>query len=95
MFLGGGSRNNIQSNRASPALMQMGKRNANGEGKMSSYYPAVSALVFAAVALGHLTRLLQRWPVQLGPWSVPMSVSWIGLPISALLAIWGLTQSGH
>ena len=62
---------------------------------MSSYYAAVSALIFAVVALGHLTRLLQRWPVQAGPWSVPMSVSWFGLPISALLAIWGFTQLGQ
>jgi hypothetical protein len=59
---------------------------------MSSYYAAVSALIFAVVALAHLTRVLQRWPVQIGPWFVPMSVSWIGLAISALLAIWGFLQ---
>jgi hypothetical protein len=62
---------------------------------MSSYYAAVSALIFAVVALAHLTRLLQRWPVQVGPWSVPMSVSWFGLAISALLAIWGFMQLGQ
>jgi hypothetical protein len=30
--------------------------------------------------------------VQLGPYSVPMSVSWAGLVISALLSIWGFMQ---
>ena len=59
---------------------------------MSSLYTAVSALVFAVVALAHLTRVLKRWPAQIGPWSVPMSISWIGLPISGLLAIWGFMQ---
>ena len=58
-------------------------------------YAAVSASIFAAVAFGHLWRLLLRWPVLIGPFSVPMSVSKIGLPISALLAFWGFMQSGH
>jgi len=52
-------------------------------------------LIFAVVAVGHLTRLLKRWPVQIGPVSVPMSVSWIGLPIAALISIWGFMQLGH
>ena len=62
---------------------------------MSSYYAAVSALIFAVVAVGHLTRLLKRWPVQIGPLSVSMSVSRIGLPIAALISIWGFMQLGH
>jgi hypothetical protein len=61
---------------------------------MSSIYLAVSALVFAAVALGHLTRLLKRWDVRIGPHALPMSMSWIGLPLSALLALWGFTLAG-
>jgi hypothetical protein len=59
---------------------------------MSNYYAAASACIFAVMALGHLTRLLRRWPVQVGPWSIPISVSWFGLPVSALLALWGLMQ---
>lgn len=58
-------------------------------------YGAVSGSIFAAVAFGHLWRLLTRWPVQIGPFSIPMSVSKIGLPISALLSIWGFLQSGR
>jgi hypothetical protein len=59
---------------------------------MSSAYAVISTLIFAVVAFVHLARLLKRWSVQIGPYSVPLSVSWFGLPISALLAIWGCTQ---
>jgi hypothetical protein len=59
---------------------------------MPHYYAAVSAFVFAIVALAHLARLLKRWHVQIGSFSVPMSVSWIGLVAAALLAFWGVAQ---
>ena len=63
--------------------------------KMSNFYAVVSALIFAAVAFAHLMRLLKRLPVQVGSLSVPMSVSWIGLPVATLLAFWGFMQLGH
>jgi uncharacterized membrane protein len=59
---------------------------------MSNYYAIVSALIFALVALAHLVRLIKHWTVQIGPTSVPMSVSWVGLIVAALLAIWGFYQ---
>jgi len=59
---------------------------------MSAYYAAVSALIFAIVAFAHLMRLMKRWPVQVGALAVPMSVSWLGLAVAALLAIWGFMQ---
>jgi hypothetical protein len=62
---------------------------------MSNYYAAVSALIFAVVALAHLLRIVKQWAVQIGPFAVSMSVSWIGLVIAALLAIWGFMQSGQ
>jgi hypothetical protein len=62
---------------------------------MSNYYAAISALIFALVALGHLLRIVKRWTVQIGPLAVPMSVSWIGLLITALLSIWGFMQLGQ
>jgi hypothetical protein len=62
---------------------------------MSNSYATVSALVFTLVAVVHLARLVKSWPVQVGSFAVPMSVSWIGLPVSALLAIWGFMQFGH
>ena len=60
---------------------------------MSHYYAAVSAFIFGVVALAHIARLINRWKVQIGSLAVPMSVSWIGLGVAALLAFWGLTQS--
>jgi hypothetical protein len=62
--------------------------------KVSSYYAAISALIFAVVALVHLLRILKQWTVQIGSLSVSMSVSWLGLVIAALLSIWGFMQLG-
>jgi hypothetical protein len=62
---------------------------------MSTYYAVISALVFAVVAVAHLIRLVNRWAVQLGPYAVPMSVSWIGLVIAALISVWGFAQLAH
>ena len=62
------------------------------EEPMSTYYALVSSLIFAVVAGAHLLRLLNQWAVQLGPFSVPMSVSWAGVVISALLSMWGFMQ---
>ena len=59
---------------------------------MPNSYTIVSALTFALVAIAHLVRLVKQWAVQIGPTSVPMSVSWIGLIVAALLAIWGFYQ---
>ena len=60
-----------------------------------TYYAVVSALIFAVVAVAHAIRLVNRWPVEVGPFSVPMSVSWIGLVIAALISAWGFAQLGH
>jgi hypothetical protein len=62
--------------------------------KVSNYYAAVSALIFAVVALAHLGIILKQWTVQIGSLAVPMSVSWIGLVIAALLPIWDFLQLG-
>ena len=58
---------------------------------MSSYI-AVSALIFAVVAIAHLIRLARRFPVQIGSFVVPISASWVGLLVASLMAIWGFMQ---
>jgi hypothetical protein len=65
-----------------------------GENKMWKSYAIVSALIFAVVALAHLVRLLNRWPVVIGPYQVPMNVSWVALVVSAVIAIWGFVSMG-
>jgi hypothetical protein len=62
---------------------------------MLKSYVAVSALIFAIVALAHLARLLNRWPVVIGPYQVSMNVSWVALVVSALIAIWGFVTVGR
>ena len=62
---------------------------------MSNSYAAVSALIFAVVAIMHVVRLVNRRSVAIGPYSVSMNVSWAGLVVAALLAIWGFMQLPH
>jgi hypothetical protein len=59
------------------------------ENKMSAD-AAITALIFAIVALAHIVRIINRWAVQIGPFSVSMSVSWVGFVVATLLAILGL-----
>ena len=54
---------------------------------MSQSYAAVSALIFALVAVGHVVRLVNRWTVAIGRYNVSMNVSWGALVVAALLAI--------
>ena len=59
---------------------------------MWNAYAAVSALIFTIVAVMHLVRIINRWPVVIGPRNISMNVSWAGLVVAALLAIWGFMQ---
>jgi hypothetical protein len=56
---------------------------------MSNAYAAVSALLFAILAVMHLVRIIGRWSVVIGPNNISMNVSWVALVVSALLSIWG------
>jgi hypothetical protein len=58
---------------------------------MGEPYVAISAIIFALVAIGHLVRIARGWTVQIGPHTIPMSLSWAGLVVAAALAIWGGT----
>ena len=58
---------------------------------MLKSYVAISAIIFALVAIGHVIRIVQGWQVQLGDIGVAMSVSWVALVVSAALAVWGGT----
>ena len=48
---------------------------------MSQSYAAVSALIFALVAVAHVLRLVNRW-----------TVARAGFVVAALIAIWGFMQ---
>jgi hypothetical protein len=53
-------------------------------------YLVVSSVLFGAVALLHLLRLIYGWPAVIGTTSMPLWVSVIGLVIAGGLCIWGL-----
>lgn len=55
-------------------------------------YCGVSATLFTFVALAHLTRLINGWSVEIVAVNVPMSVSWVGIVVTASLAAWGFSQ---
>jgi hypothetical protein len=59
---------------------------------MSNAYAAVSALLFAILAVMHLVRIIDRWSVVIGPNNISMNVSWVALVVSALLSIWGFAN---
>lgn len=51
-------------------------------------YCLVSGVLFALVALAHLLRVINGMSVQVDDYLVPMSVSWIGTVVPAVLAVW-------
>jgi hypothetical protein len=51
-------------------------------------YLTLSALIFAVVALAHLTRALAAWTIVIGPWTVPVALSWVGAIAAAALSGW-------
>jgi len=55
---------------------------------MQGNYARVSGVVFGVVALVQALRLFERWPVQVGPFAVPMWFSWIALLVAGGLCIW-------
>ncbi len=57
-------------------------------------YCVVSGIVFTFVALAHLARLVYGWPIQIEDMMIPMWVSWAGMIITAMLALWAFKSSG-
>jgi hypothetical protein len=53
-------------------------------------YCAVTAVVFAFVAIMHLVRALQAWPVTIGSWSAPVALSWCAVLVGASLSVWAM-----
>jgi hypothetical protein len=52
-------------------------------------YCMVAGVIFTLVALFHLLRIFEDWPVIIGDWSVPKSVSWAALVVAGGLALLG------
>ena len=53
-------------------------------------YLVISATVFAVVAAAHLVRAIKAWPITVGPWNVPVELSWLGATATAALSLWAI-----
>ncbi len=51
-------------------------------------YCIVSGTLFALVALAHLLRIVYGMSVKVDEFAVPMLVSWVGLIVPGVLAVW-------
>ncbi len=55
----------------------------------SKLYLALSGTIFLLVAVLHWLRLVYQWPVVVGPWTVPLWLSYAGLPVASGYCVWG------
>lgn len=60
---------------------------------MKRAYGAITAVIFFAIAMAHLSRLIVGWEVTIANWVVPQWVSVAGLIIAGLLSLWGFKLS--
>ncbi len=51
-------------------------------------YLYISGTIFGIVAILHLVRVINGWDFVLGPWSLPMIVSWLGTIGPGFLSVW-------
>ena len=59
-------------------------------------YCLTTGIIFIAIALLHLLRIVYGWKAAIGPWPVPDSVSWVALVVAGYLGYEGvrLARSG-
>jgi len=51
-------------------------------------YLIVSGAIFLLVGIFHLFRLLYAWPIAVGPYLVPLALSYVGCPVSTAYCLW-------
>lgn len=51
-------------------------------------YLIVTGMIFVLVAVLHLLRLINQWPVQIGLASIPLWVSCVALLLASILFFW-------
>ena len=55
-------------------------------------YTIVVGLLFLAVAVLHLARLIHKWDVHIGKLAIPLWVSWVIMIIMAGLSYWSFRR---
>jgi len=62
---------------------------------MQRIYFVISALIFLAVALAHVSRLGAGWDIVIVGWVVPQWVSIPGVIVAGLMSLWGFTLASR
>lgn len=55
-------------------------------------YSLVTAVVFSAIGVLHLLRIVLGWEAVVGGWTIPMWLSWVAMIVTAVLAYHGFTH---
>jgi hypothetical protein len=58
-------------------------------------FSMLAGAIFTLVALFHLIRIFEDWPVIIGDWSVPKLVSWVALIVAGGLALLGFRVAAN
>jgi hypothetical protein len=58
-------------------------------------FALLAGIIFTLVALFHLVRIFEDWPIIIGDWSVPKWLSWIGLIVAGGLALLGFRLTAN
>jgi hypothetical protein len=51
-------------------------------------YLIISGSIFLLVVISLLLKLLYRWPIIVGTWTIPHALSYVGFPAAAGYAVW-------
>jgi hypothetical protein len=55
----------------------------------------VAGVIFSLVMVFHVVRIFEDWPLIIGDWSVPKSLSWVGLIVAGGLALLGFRVAAN
>jgi hypothetical protein len=58
-------------------------------------YLQISGTLFGVVALAHAVRVVQKWPVEVAGWVLPVWVSVVGFLLTGALAVWAFRAVGQ
>jgi len=62
---------------------------------MRDTYRLVSGIVFGVVAIIQVVRAISEWPVQIGPFAVPVAFSWVAFVVAGALCVWAFRSANR
>jgi hypothetical protein len=57
-------------------------------------YMMVSGTMLGVIGIGHLVRIIQRWELVMGPWTVPLWASGVVAVVFFAFGLWGWIEAG-